>query len=131
MRERRWSPDVQALGDRVAGLTAARAVELRKYLEVVHGIKAQAPAVVRREETVPPEPTPAGPAEFQVRLDGFDALRKLALVRLLRELLGLGIKQARDFVEAAPRVVRAGLPRDEAEQLKARLEDAGARASVE
>ena len=131
MRERRWSPDVQALGDRVAALTAAKAVELRKYLEAVHGVKALAPAVVLREETMPREPTPFVPAEFQVRLDGFDAPRKLPLVRLLRELLGLGIKEARDLVEAAPRVVRAGLPREEAEQLKARLEEAGARASIE
>jgi large subunit ribosomal protein L7/L12 len=131
MTERRWSPEVQALGDRVAALTAAKAVELGKYLEAVHGVKAVAPVVIRKEETEEREQTRVEPTEFKVLLDGFDATRKLAVVRLVRELLGVGVKEAMDLVQAAPRVIREGLPREEAEQLRRRLEEAGARAVIE
>jgi large subunit ribosomal protein L7/L12 len=132
MRERRWSPEVQAIGDRLAGLTAANAAELRQYLEAVHGIQAVAPVVVERIKKPEPGPRlPPPPDEFKVLLAGFDAARKIAVIKTLRELLGLGIKEAKDFVEAAPRVVREGVPRQEAEKLKALLETAGANITVQ
>jgi large subunit ribosomal protein L7/L12 len=132
MRERRWSPEVQALGDRLAGLPVAQAAELRHYLEAVHGIRAVAPPVVVRVPRPDPEPTPPpAPAEFKVLLAGVDTDHRLAVIRTVRELLGLGLKEARDFVQAAPRVVREGLPRQEAEQLKALLETAGASVALQ
>jgi large subunit ribosomal protein L7/L12 len=129
MRERRWSPEVQALGDRLAGLTATKAAELGQYLEAVHGIRA--PTVIDPDPDPDPDPTPPAPDEFKVLLAGFDAARKIPVMRAVRELLGLGLKEARDFVEAAPRVVREGLPRPEAEQLKTLLETAGARVTLQ
>ena len=59
-------------------------------------------------------------------VDGFDAARRVALIRAVRELTGLGLKEALDLVKAFPRVIRERLPREEAEQLKAHLEAAGA-----
>jgi large subunit ribosomal protein L7/L12 len=130
MSARTWPPEVAALGDRIAALTAAEAAELRRYLADAHGVRApDAPAPPADE---PPTPDVVVPVrtEWGVRLDRFDAPRKLGLIKAVRDLLGLGVREARDLVEAAPRVVREGLPRDEAEALKARLEASGATASV-
>jgi large subunit ribosomal protein L7/L12 len=128
MNTRRWSPEIQALGDQIVGLTASRAAELQKYLEVVHGITSVTTPVIERvkvEELPPPPPT-----EFQVVLQGFDPTRKVSVIRAARELLGLGIREARDLVDSHPRVVREGLTREEADKVKALLEAAGAVVSV-
>ena len=132
MTNRTWSPDVAALGDRIARLTVAGAVELAAYLEAAHGIRApSAPALMR-----PPEPDVvvdqprAEPTAFDVVLDGYEAARRVAVIRAVREANGLGLKEARDAVDACPRAVREGLPRPEADKLRALLEAAGAQASI-
>ena len=129
MSQRIWSPDVIAIGDRIAGLTLAGAAELRTYLETAYGIRPIARAVVDPE----PDPDPEviiEPAEFDVLLDGFDAARKVAAIRAVREATGVGLKEARDLVEGAPTVVKGRMPRAEAEALKAVLEATGARVSL-
>jgi large subunit ribosomal protein L7/L12 len=132
MRERKWSPEIQAIGDRLAELPAKQAAELRQYLEAVHGIRAVAPAVVRRDETTEPNPPPPPrPEDFKVLLVGFDDARKVGVIKAVRTLLGLGIREARDFVDAAPRVVREGVPRAETERLKTLLETAGANVTLQ
>jgi large subunit ribosomal protein L7/L12 len=128
MNTRRWSPEIQALGDQIVGLTANRAAELQKYLEVVHGITSVTTPVIEREE-VEELPLPP-PTEFQVVLQGFDPARKVSVIRAARELLGLGIREARDLVDSHPRVVTEGLTREEADKVKALLEAAGAVVSV-
>jgi large subunit ribosomal protein L7/L12 len=132
MENRRWSPEVVAIGDRIATLTVAAAVELGTYLEVVHGVRA-APglAVVQPiEPDVVVQPGTPEPTEFDVVLDGYEAARRVAVIRVVREATGLGLKEARDAVDACPRVVRERLPRPEADHLRALLEQAGATTSV-
>src|SRR5262245_9383407 len=113
MSNRLWSPDVVAIGDRLAALTAAAAAELSAYLETAHGIRAAAAPVVERnvEPDVVIDRRPAEPTEFDVVLEGYDSARRVGVIRTVRELLTLGLKEARDAVDAAPKVLKEGLPR--------------------
>jgi large subunit ribosomal protein L7/L12 len=132
MSQRVWSPDVAATGDRIATLTLAEAVALRSYLEQAHGIRpASAASAVRpvRPDMFIEEPS-AEPTEFDVLLDGFDAAQRVATIKVVREATGLGLKEARDLVEGAPKAVKQRLPKVEADTLKARLEAAGAKVSL-
>jgi large subunit ribosomal protein L7/L12 len=132
MSQRTWHPDVVALGDRIAGLTLAGAAELRNYLETVYGISPGTRAGLVPEvtpEVIIDNPR-VEPTEFDVFLDEFDAARKVAAIRAVREATGVGLKAARDLVEGAPKVVKERLPRAEAEAVKAVLEAAGAKVSV-
>ena len=132
MAQRFWSPEVRDLGDWIVALTITSAVELGDYLERVHRVRVTAaPVVVRdrkEDETVPK--TPAEPDAFDVRLEGFEAAKKINVIKAVRELTGLGLKEAKDLVEGPPRVVRAGLPLAEAEGVKGLLEAAGARVTL-
>jgi large subunit ribosomal protein L7/L12 len=128
MNARRWSPDIVELGDRIAALTAAGAADLNRYLDEVYGVRAPVSAPVRREPISDPVPPPPPAATvFAVRLDGYEAASKLAIVRAVRQLTGLGLKEALDLVGRWPCVVKRGLDRDEAEEMQAVLEAAGAR----
>jgi large subunit ribosomal protein L7/L12 len=129
MMNRNWPLDVIEIGERIAALTVARAVELSRYLEQVHGITAtpSAPAdpEVKPDRVV--EEARVEPTEFDVLLNGFDVARRVAVIRAVRETTGLGLKEARDLVEAAPTVLKECLPRAEAEKLRAQMEAAGAK----
>jgi large subunit ribosomal protein L7/L12 len=129
MSTRKWSAEIQALGDRIAGLTTAGAAELQKYLEVVYGVKSVTTPVAERRRVVKPPPPPP-PTEFRVVLEGFDPARKVNAIKAVRELLTLGLKEARDTVESSGRVLKEGLGREEADRLKAHLEAAGLVVSV-
>ena len=130
MERRHWSPEIVEIGDQIVALTVAQAARLSEYLEEVHGIKADASPVV----LPPPKPDlvvpPPEPTEFCVVLESFEASSKIAVIKAVRENLGLSIKDARDFVDAVPKVVRDRLPKADAEKLKAQLEAAGAKVSV-
>jgi large subunit ribosomal protein L7/L12 len=129
MREnigRTWTPEVQDLGNQIAALTISKAAELSAYLRKVHKVEA-----VSKDRIVPPPPPPPPPAEWTVWLDGFDSARKLAVIKVVREIItGLGLKEAKDFVEAAPRPIKANVPTAEAELLRQKLAEAGARVSL-
>src|SRR5262249_6328000 len=96
------------------------------YLEQVHGIKPEASPVVlplpNPDLVLPRAPEPT---EFCVILEGYESPQKIGLIRVLRELLGLGIKEARDSLDNLPKPVRGGLAKDEAEKLKTQLSAAG------
>ncbi len=130
MERRHWSPEIVEIGDQIVALTIAQAARLSEYLEEVHGIKADASPVM----LPPPKPDvvipPPLPTEFSVVLESFQASGKIAVIKAVRENLGLSIKDARDFVDAVPKVVRDRLPKADAEKLKAQLEAAGAKVSV-
>lgn len=130
MDRRHWSPEIVEIGDQIVALSVAEAVILSDYLEVVHGIKADASPVV----LPPPKPDvvmpPPVPIEFCVILESFGAASKIAVLKAVRENLGLSIKDARDIVDAVPKVVRERLPKADAQKLKAQLAAAGAKATV-
>ncbi len=127
-----WAPEIKDLGDRIVALTVAKAVELGNYLEKVHNIKPAASAVA----VAAPVGGSAGPekppeqTEFTVQLDGFDAAKKINVIKIVREITGLGLKEAKDLVEGAPKPVKENVSKDEATKLKQKLEEGGAKVSL-
>jgi large subunit ribosomal protein L7/L12 len=128
---REFAGKIKQIGDNIVGLTILEAKELGDYLEEVHGIKPAAGAVA-----IAPVQGPGGPAQaaeektsFDVALENFGA-NKIAVIKVVRAATGLGLKEAKDLVEGAPKTVKEGLPKAEAEKLKKELEDAGAKVSL-
>jgi large subunit ribosomal protein L7/L12 len=119
--------DIKALGDQLVELTVKEVNELASYLKETHGIEPAAAAVVAG----PAAGGAAGGAaaaektNFDVVLKAAGA-NKLQIVKLVKELTGLGLKEAKDVVDGAPKTIKEGLPKDEAENLKKQLVEAGA-----
>jgi large subunit ribosomal protein L7/L12 len=128
---REFAGKIKTLGDNIVGLTLLEAKELGDYLEEVHGIKAAAAAVVAGPAVG--GGAAAAPAEektdFNVVLENFGA-NKIAVIKVVRAATGLGLKEAKDMVEGAPKTIKEGLPKAEAEKLKKELEEAGAKVSL-
>ena len=131
---RSWSAEVKDLGDKIAALTVAKAVELKDYLKQKYGIEPAAGGVM-----VAAGPAgggaavaekPAEKTEFTVSLDGFDAAKKINVIKVVREITGLGLKEAKDLVEGAPKNVKEGVNKDEAAKIKATLEKVGAKVEL-
>jgi large subunit ribosomal protein L7/L12 len=132
---RNWSADIKDLGDKIVALTVGKAVELGDYLEQVHGIKAAAGAVVAAGPAVAAAgaaapAAAAEPTEFTVILDGFDAAKKINVIKVVREITGLGLKEAKDLVEGAPKPIKENVSKEDAAKLKKQLEDGGAKVSL-
>jgi len=131
---RTWSPDVRELGDRLVTLTVSKAVELGDYMEEVHKIKPASAGVAVLAGPGPgaaaAEAKPAEKTEFTVQLDGFDAAKKINVIKVVREITGLGLKEAKDLVEGSPKPVKENVSKEEAEKLKKQLEDGGAKVSL-
>ena len=127
-----WADDIKGIGDAIAALTVSKAVQLGDYLEQVHKIKpaaggggimmaapaAAAAAPVKEEQT-----------EFTVVLESFGA-DKIKVIKVVREITGLGLKEAKDAVEAAPKAVKENVSKDDAAKFKKMLEEAGAKVTV-
>ena len=118
--------DVKSLGDQLVELTVKEVNELASYLKETYGIEPAAAAVA-----VAAGPAAGGGAaaaektNFDVVLKAPGA-NKLQIVKLVKELTGLGLKEAKDMVDGAPKTIKEGLPKDEAENLKKQLIEAGA-----
>jgi large subunit ribosomal protein L7/L12 len=129
---RTFSDDIKQLGDRIVGLTVLQAKELGDYLEEVHGIKpagagvvvAAGPAAGGAEAAAKEEKT-----EFDIVLESFGA-DKIQVIKVVRAATGLGLKEAKDLVEGAPKTVKQGLSKADAEKLKKDLEAVGAKVTV-
>ena len=110
----------------IAELTVLELSELVKAIEEKFGVKAAAPAVA-----VAAAPAAGGAAaaeekdEFNVVLTGFDAAKKIGVIKAVREATGLGLKEAKDLVEGAPKAVKENVAKAEAEELKKKITDAG------
>jgi large subunit ribosomal protein L7/L12 len=128
--ERTWNDTIKKLGDAIVGLTVLQAKELGDYLEEVHGIKAATGGGMMMAAPA------AGPAAAAVEKDTFDVVlvtagdKKIPVIKVVREITSLGLKEAKDLVEAAPKAIREGLPKKEAEDLKKKLEEAGAKVEL-
>jgi large subunit ribosomal protein L7/L12 len=129
-----WSAEIKELGDKIVALTVAKAVELGDYMEEVHKIKPAASAVAVAAGPVAGGAAvaekPAEKTEFTVSLDGFDAAKKINVIKVVREITGLGLKEAKDLVEGAPKAVKENVSKEEAEKVKKQLEDGGAKVSL-
>lgn len=118
--------DIKALGDQLVELSVKEVSELASYLKETHGIEPAAAAVA--VAAGPAAGGDAGAAEktnFDVVLKAPGA-NKLQIVKLVKELTGLGLKEAKEVVDSAPKTIKEGLPKDEAENLKKQLIEAGA-----
>jgi large subunit ribosomal protein L7/L12 len=125
------------LGDKIVALTIGKAVQLRDYLKDKYKIEPAGGGVM---VAAAPGGAAAGGAaaaeekkektEFTVNLDGFDAAKKINVIKVVRELTGLGLKEAKDLVEGAPKPVKENVSKDEAEKMKKALEDGGAKVSL-
>ena len=121
--------DLKAFAEQLVNLTVKEVNELAQILKDEYGIEpaAAAPvavAAVAAEVAVVEEQT-----EFDVILKSAGAA-KLAVVKLVKELTSLGLKEAKELVDAAPKAIKEGISKDEAESLKAQLEEAGAEVEV-
>ena len=119
--------DIKALGDQLVELTVKEVNELASYLKETHGIEPAAAAVVAGPAAGGGGAAPAAEEKtaFDVVLKAAGA-NKLQVVKLVKELTGLGLKEAKDMVDGAPKTIKEGLPKDEAENLKKQLTEAGA-----
>ena len=107
-------------------MTLLEASELVKMIEEEFGVSAAAPAAV--VAAAPGAEAVAGEAEkteFDVVLEGFGD-NKIAVIKAVREITGLGLKEAKETVEGAPKPIQEGVAKDKAEEIKAKLEEAGA-----
>jgi large subunit ribosomal protein L7/L12 len=130
---REFSETTKELGDKIAQLTLKEAKELSDYLDDVHGIKAAAggPMMVGAMVGAGGEAAPAQEekTEFDVVLESFGE-KKIGVIKVVRAATALGLKEAKDLVEGIPSKVKEGISKEDAEKLKAELEDAGATVSI-
>ena len=123
--------DLQKIVDDLSSLTVLEAAELAKLLEEKWGVSAAAAVAVAGPAAGGAAAAPAEEkTEFTVQLDGFDAAKKINVIKVVREITGLGLKEAKDLVEGAPKPVKEGVNKDEAEKVKAQLEKAGAKVEL-
>ena len=123
--------DLSKLVDELSNLTVLEAAELSKLLEEKWGVSAAAPVAVAAVAAGGGEAAPAAEeqTEFDVILaDAGD--KKINVIKEVRAITGLGLKEAKDLVEAAPKPVKEGVSMSEAEELKKKLEEAGAKVTV-
>jgi large subunit ribosomal protein L7/L12 len=113
--------------DELSKLTVVEAADLSKQLEEKWGVTAAAPAVAPAagDSTAPAEEK----SEFSIFLSSFGD-KKINVIKEVRVITGLGLKEAKDLVEAAPKEIKAGVPKKDAEEAKKKLEAAGAKVEL-
>jgi large subunit ribosomal protein L7/L12 len=123
--------DLAKLVDDLSSLTVLEAAELSKLLEEKWGVSAAAPVAVAAAagSAAPAAEAAAEKTEFSVILAAAGE-KKINVIKEVRAITGLGLKEAKDLVEAAPKPVKEGVNKDEAAKLKKQLEDAGATVEV-
>ena len=121
--------DLAKLVDELSALTVLEAAELSKLLEEKWGVSAAAPVAVAAVAAGAAAPAAEEKTEFDVILaDAGD--KKINVIKEVRAITGLGLKEAKDLVEGAPKTVKESVPKAEAEELKKKLEEAGAKVEL-
>ncbi len=120
---------VQAAFDLISGMTVLEARDLVKKIEEEFGVSAATPVAMAAAPGAEAEPEEEQ-TEFTVVLKDFGA-NKINVIKAVRALTTLGLKEAKEFVESAPANVREGVPKEEAEKVKADLEAAGASVAIQ
>lgn len=123
------SANVEELVEKISALTLVEASELKKALEEKFGVTAAAPMMMAAGPAGAPAAAVEEKTEFDVELTDGGA-QKLNVIKVVREVTGLGLKEAKDLVEGAPKLVKEQLPKADAEALKKKLEEAGAKVSL-
>ena len=110
-------------------MTLLEASELVKDIEETFGVSAAAPAAVVAAAPGAAAAEEEEKTEFDVILEGFGD-NKIAVIKVVREITGLGLKEAKEAVEKAPNAIQEGVAKDKAEEIKAKLEEAGAAVTI-
>ena len=121
--------DVKALADQLVNLTVKEVNELAKILKDEHGIEPAAAAVAVAAAPGGGGAAPAEKTTFDVVLKSGGA-NKLQVVKIVKDVTGLGLKEAKDLVDGAPKPIKEGIAKEEAEALKKQLTEAGAEVEV-
>jgi large subunit ribosomal protein L7/L12 len=119
-----FSDVTKELGDKIVALTLLEAKSLADYLEQVHGIKPAGGAVIAVGSAADAAAPVEEKTEFDVVLTGFGD-NKIAVIKVVRAATGLGLKEAKDLVESAPKAMKEGISKEDAEKLKTEVEGAG------
>jgi len=124
-----WNSEIKKLGDQIVGLTLLQAKELGDYLKQEYGIEPAAGGAVM---VAGPAAQAGGGAEAAVEKTSFNVIvkefgdKKIQVIKEVKTITGLGLKEAKDLVDALPKPVKEGLNKDDAEALKKQLEAVGA-----
>jgi large subunit ribosomal protein L7/L12 len=124
------SNKTEQLVEELSKLTVLEMAELKTLLEDKWGVKAAAAAVAVAAAPVAAAEAAAEATDFQVTLEDAPAAAKINIIKTVREITSLGLKEAKDLVEGAPKVVKDSAPKAEAEEIKKKLEAAGAKVSL-
>jgi large subunit ribosomal protein L7/L12 len=124
---------IKKLGDSIVGLTLLEAQQLSDYLKNQYGIEPAAGGAVMLAAPAAGGGGAAAAEEktsFNVVLKAASADKKISVIKVVRELTGLGLKEAKDLVEGAPKPVKEGVSKEQAEEVKKKLEEAGGTVEV-
>ena len=128
--EKTFDAKISDLGDQLAGLTLKEAVDLGDYMKETYGIEpAAGGAVMVAGDGGGGAEVAEEQTSFDVVLKG-DGGKKINVIKAVREITGLGLKEAKETVESAPKAIKEGVAKEEAEQLKEKLEEAGAEVEI-
>jgi large subunit ribosomal protein L7/L12 len=127
-----FADSIKTLGDSLVNMKVLEVLQLTKYLKETYNLEAAAVAVAGPAAgggAAPAEAAPAAKTEFDVMLEVVGP-NKIQVIKVVRAATQLGLKEAKDLVEAAPKEVKTGLSKEDAEKLKKELEDTGATVKI-
>ena len=120
----------EELVDALSNLTVLEMAELKTHLEEKWGVKASAPMAMAAAPSAGPVAVAVEATDFQVMLTESPADKKIGVIKVIREITGLGLKEAKELVEKAPIEVKASVPKAEADAIKKKIEEAGAKVTL-
>jgi len=126
-------PELMAIVEKLDGLTLMQASKVVKHLEERWGVSAAAPVAAAAAPAAgggAAAPAAEEKTAFTVVLESVPADKKIAIIKEVRAITGLGLKEAKDLVDGAPKPVKEGVTKEEADKMKKQLEDAGAKAKL-
>jgi large subunit ribosomal protein L7/L12 len=124
-----FAAEIKALGDKIVALTLLQARELADYLKEVHGIEPASGGVIMAAGGGAPAEEAEEKTEFDVILAEIGP-KKIQVIKAVREVTSLGLKEAKALVDGAPNPVKEGIPKEDAEEIKKKLEAEGAKVEV-
>ena len=121
---------IEKIVDQLSNLTVLDLAELKKALENHWGVSAAAPVAMAAAPAGEAVEAAAESTDFSITIEEVPAAKKIAAIKIVREVTGLGLKEAKEFVESAPKVLKESSPKAEAEEIKKKLEEAGAKVTL-
>jgi large subunit ribosomal protein L7/L12 len=126
-----FADNIKGLGDSLVNMKVLEVLQLTKYLKEAYGLEAAAaaPVMMAPGAAAAPAEAAAPKTEFDVVLEAIGA-NKINVIKVVRAATSLGLKEAKDLVESAPKEIKTGISKEDAEKLKKELEDAGATVKI-